>query len=50
MTTEAKQYVTYYTCDCDFLSKYCDEHHLSGALIPVSVLDQYRIDNGEGRV
>lgn len=50
MAKEPSQYVTYYTCNCDYLSKYCDEHHLSGALVPVSILEQYRIDSGEGRV
>lgn len=49
MATEPSQYVTYYTCKCDHLSKYCDEYHLSGALVPVSVLEQYRVNSGEGR-
>lgn len=48
MENESKQYVTYHTCTCDYISKYCDEYHIAGALVPVSVLDQYRIKNGEG--
>lgn len=35
--------VHYYTCDCDYISKYCDEYHTAYARIPKSVLDEYRV-------
>lgn len=37
--------VSWYTCDCaetSWITKYCDEHHRAHAVIPLSVLEQYR--------
>ena len=36
------QFVTYYNCDCEWNSKYCDENHRVTVKIPKSVLDQYK--------
>lgn len=36
-----KRTVHWYTCECEYWSKYCDEHHRKFATIPVSVLNQY---------
>lgn len=33
--------VYWYNCDCDWLSKYCDEHHRATARIPLAVLRSY---------
>lgn len=30
---ETRVYVYWYEHDCEWISKYCDEHHLRGALI-----------------
>lgn len=35
-------YVSWYTCNCDWLTKYCDDHHQAGAFIPRTILEQYR--------
>lgn len=34
--------VSYYTCNCDWRSKYCDENHMAFVTIPMSVLDEYK--------
>lgn len=34
--------VSWYTCNCDYLSKYCDEYHQASALVPASVLEEHR--------
>jgi hypothetical protein len=34
-------WVTWYDCDCAFISKYCDENHVSRALVPVAVLNKF---------
>ena len=33
--------VRYYTCNCEWISKYCDEFHTARALVPVAVLEKY---------
>lgn len=35
--------VSWYNCDCDYTSKYCDEYHKSYARIPKFVLEQYEV-------
>jgi len=35
-------YVGWYDHDCEWLTKYCDEHHRVGAMVPMSVLSQYK--------
>lgn len=40
--TERTVFVRYYTCNCEWTSKYCDEFHQAGVSIPVSVLETYR--------
>lgn len=37
-------WVSWYTCDCDYISKYCDDYHRVGALVPVSVLEPYYVE------
>lgn len=34
--------VSWYDCDCEWLSKYCDDHHRKYAHVPVEVLEKYR--------
>lgn len=34
-------WVSWYTCDCDYISKYCDDYHRACALVPVSALEPY---------
>jgi hypothetical protein len=33
--------VTWYEHDCEWITKYCDEHHARTALVPRDVLAQY---------
>lgn len=35
--------VNWYTCTCDWWTKFCDEHHRAFARVPVEVLEQYRV-------
>lgn len=35
------RYVSWFTCDCDWINKYCEENHRETARIPVRVLKQY---------
>ena len=35
--------VYWYSCNCDWISKYCDEHHREVARVPLAVLNEYRI-------
>lgn len=37
-----KVLVSWYACNCDWLGKYCDEHHQASAHVPIKVLEQYR--------
>lgn len=34
--------VSWYTCDCDWWTKYCDEHHRASARVPIDVLEEYK--------
>lgn len=36
--------VHWYHCNCDVLSKYCDEYHRSVALVPADVLRNYTVN------
>lgn len=36
--------VHWYHCNCDVLSKYCDEYHRSVALVPAEVLRKYTVN------
>jgi hypothetical protein len=42
MTDEKTVTVRFYTCNCEWTSKYCDEYHTAVAHVPVSVLETYR--------
>lgn len=33
--------VSWYNCECEWLSDYCDENHRVYATVPVSVLKEY---------
>lgn len=33
--------VSWYTCDCEWITKYCDEEHYATAVVPKSVLSEY---------
>lgn len=33
--------VRYYTCTCEYISKYCDEFHVATATVPRYILDKY---------
>lgn len=33
--------IHWYDCNCDWLTKYCDEHHLRTARTPREILDRY---------
>lgn len=41
------RFVSWYEHDCDWITKYCDEHHQRYATIPVDVLEQYATDGGD---
>lgn len=34
--------VYFYTCDCAWISNYCETEHTASARIPLDVLEQYR--------
>lgn len=36
--------VSWYSCDCPWLTKYCDEEHRKYAVIPRTVLEQYAVE------
>ena len=42
MSDEKTVRVTWYTCDCDWRTKYCEQAHSASADIPVRVLEEYR--------
>lgn len=35
--------VYWYECDCDWLTKFCDEFHRRTADIPLDVLKEYQV-------
>lgn len=35
--------VSWYTCDCPWATKHCDEKHRASAVIPVSVLSRWQV-------
>lgn len=37
-------WVSWHDCSCDWLSKYCDEHHRKTALVPIEVLNEWRAE------
>lgn len=39
--------VSWYGCDCDRLTKYCDENHRRYALIPRDVLEEFDLAGPE---
>lgn len=41
MNEDKNVYVSWYDCDCDYISKYCDEYHSVGASVPLWVLRPY---------
>lgn len=41
MTDEKRVYVSWFDCNCEWRSKYCDEYHKVGASVPENVLNQY---------
>lgn len=36
--TDEKRIVYWYDCDCDWISKYCDENHRRSALVELDYL------------
>lgn len=36
--------ISYYTCSCDWISKYCDDYHRDTVLIPLDALEKYRME------
>lgn len=40
--------VYYYEHSCEWVSKFCDEHHQRSALVPVSVLAAFTLNGGDG--
>lgn len=45
--TEETRYVSWYICNCEWTSKYCDENHRAGANVPLSVLESYESLRGD---
>lgn len=41
LTPNDFRYVSWFPCDCDWVTKYCEENHHASARIPVSVLNEY---------
>lgn len=41
MTDERTVYVSWYTCDCEWTTKYCDLMHTDGARIPLSKIKEW---------
>jgi hypothetical protein len=41
-TEERLVAVMWYTCDCPWTTKFCDDFHTSRARVPVSVLEKYK--------
>lgn len=41
---ETTRRVHWYHCNCDVLSKYCDEYHRSVALVPAEFLRMYTVN------
>ena len=35
--------VTWYEHDCQWLTKYCDEHHARTAWVPLAIVKQYEV-------
>ncbi len=35
--------VHFFTCDCEWATKFCDEYHTATAIIPREVVEQYVI-------
>lgn len=44
---EETRYVSWYICNCEWSSKYCDENHRAGANVPISVLESYESLRGD---
>jgi hypothetical protein len=40
-TTERTVVATWYDCDCEWTTKFCEEDHQHSAQIPVDVLEEY---------
>lgn len=35
--------VYWYTCDCEWTTKYCDEYHMAAADVPYHVLEEWKV-------
>ena len=43
MGEEETRVVRWFMCNCDVISKYCDEYHTARARVPLSVLEHYEL-------
>lgn len=45
MSDEKTVYVSWYTCNCEWTTKLCDEEHRAGARIPLSKIKEWIEEN-----